>query len=115
MQTLLRLGPDLLGRAREFVDVFRVPRAKVADVLVKSFFKGLLICHRDVSDEASSSSYEPAYNAEEFDKCAGVCGDDAELGRGEQLASAHLRTKRFFILIPSPLTRRTPPLPPQPC
>ena len=115
LQTLLRLGPDLLGRAREFVDVFRVPRAKVADVLVKSFFKGLLICHRDVSDEASSSSYEPAYNAEEFDKCAGVCGDDAELGRGEQLASAHLRTKRFFILIPSPLTRRTPPLPPQPC
>ncbi|QDZ19044.1 spatacsin domain-containing protein [Chloropicon primus] len=80
LQLVLRQGPELLQEAREFVEVFSVPQSKVADVLVKSFFKGLLIVHRDVPEEASTTSYEPSYSTEEFDKCAFICSDNAELG-----------------------------------
>ena len=81
LQLMLRQGPGLLPLAQAFVGVFSVPPGKVAEVLVRSYFKGLLIVHRDKEEEASETSFEPAYATEEFDKCAVLCrGHEQHLG-----------------------------------
>ena len=80
LQLLLRQGPNLLPLAEDFVDIYSMSPSKVADVLVKSYFKGLLNVHRDVPEEASSNSYEPTYSTEEFDRCAFLCCEKVELG-----------------------------------